>query len=132
MADKKLSEIVTYELERIAFEATVYSEATLTLQVQPLILLQLIAWRGVAHLDEHEILRVTDWSSHDPQLIEELSRILFTSFRRLLFGDQGHTDRPWVLRSVSAQATVEESGISVPDYSEIKKRGQVVERVRVL
>ena len=133
MADKKLSEIVTYELERIAFEGTVFSESTVTLKVHPLTFLQLIAWSGVAHLDEHEILRVVDWSSHDSQLIEELSRILFTSFPRLIFGEEEHTDGPWVLRSVSTQATVEEGGIiRLPEHSEIKKRGHVVERVRVL
>jgi|GEM_PF-4669680 hypothetical protein len=54
MADKTLSEIVAYELERIAFEGAVFSEATVTLQIHPLTFLQLIAWSGVAYLDEHE------------------------------------------------------------------------------
>lgn len=132
MVNKKVSEIVTYELEQIAFEGHVFSEATVTLQIHPLTFLQVIAWRGVAYLDEHEVLRVVDWSAHDPQLIEELSQILFTSFRGLIFGKQEHPDGPWVLRSVSGQATVEESGIYVPDYSEIKKRGQVIERLKLL
>jgi len=43
MADKTLSEIVAYELERIAFEGAVFSEATVTLQIHPLTFLQLIA-----------------------------------------------------------------------------------------
>lgn len=134
MAEKKLSEIVTYELERIAFEGVVFSDATVTLQIHPVTFLQLIAWRGVAHLDEHEILRVVDWSNHDRQLIEELSKILFTSFPRLIFGEEEHTDSPWVLRSVSTQAQVkvEEPGIRLPEHSEIKKRDQVIERLKVL
>lgn len=133
MADKKLSEILAYEVERIAFAGTVYSEATLTLQIHPLTFLQLLAWRGVAHIGEHEILRVVDWDSYDSQLIEELSRILFTSFARLIFGEQEHTGGPWVLRNVSTQAKVEEGGIiRLPEHSEIKKRGRVVERVKVL
>ena len=72
MADKTLSEIVAYELERIAFEGAVFSEATVTLQVHPLTFLQLIAWSGVAYLDEHEILRIVDWRCTVMSVSEDL------------------------------------------------------------
>lgn len=107
-----------------------YTETQVILRVDPALIVQMLAWDGVAHVPDGGFIHVTDWKDQPKEVMRELKHTLFISYPSIVSGKtKPNAEGYYELSCVSTTATVQQEGIHVPDHGEVLKNRSNV-RVR--
>jgi len=107
-----------------------YTETQVVLRVDPALIVQMLAWDGVAHLPDRGFIHITDWKDQPKEVMRELKHTLFISYPSIVSGKKKpNAEGYYELSCVSSTATVQQGGICVPDHQEVLKNRSNV-RVR--
>ena len=100
-----------------------FTETKLFLRVEPSLVIQMLAWDGVAHLHDGNVIHVTDWNQLSKDAIWELKNTLFTTYPGIISGkNKRNRDGSYELTGISTTATVEDGGmITLPDHDQVLK-----------
>ncbi len=123
----KLSELAVYSAKKFTSDAGDFVEESLKTAVHPDILIQMFAWDGVAFLGDYPE-RIVDWDEIKDDIKGKLNSLLLSSYSSIINGkNPPDSNGNYTLTTVLFESTVEGSGVSIPDYNELKKISTEVE-----
>jgi hypothetical protein len=125
----KLTEIAVYSAKKYTSEAGDFLEETLKTAAHPDILIQMFAWDGVVFLDDYPE-KIEDWDNIKDDIKGKLNRLLLSTYGSIKNGknppdSNGH----YTLTNVLFNSIVEDGGVSIPDYDELKRISTAVETI---
>lgn len=125
--------IASFEIETYSCPTHQFTEYTLRTKCDPRILVQLLAFNGLAWKNDGEHLHVTDWETLPKDVLDDIRQIAHTSFNGVLSGrNKRETDGSYILKSVSCAVTVTDGQISIPNNKVVKARATDLKRRTVL
>ena len=129
-----LTKLLNLTVERFSADEHEFSEYILRVKCDPSVVIQLLAFKGMACTDAGESIHVTDWNTISPAVIEEVARTLMTSYGGFLTGKiRRQKDGSYLVKSVSVMATVEEDGtVGIPDPLEARKKARRIKKTVLL
>ena len=119
-----LKELAKFSVNKFVAEGYEFTEEKIHVIEHPSILIQCLAWNGVAYREDGSLVRVKGWESLPDHVLGQLGAVLLTTYQSVLNGkNRPNEDGSYDLLSVSGTSKVEEGGlVSVPDYEQAKKR----------
>lgn len=111
-----------------------FTETSLLLRVDPSLVVQMLAWDGVAYLRDGNLVHVTDWGQVPNDVMREIKGTLLTTYPGILSGKtQPNKEGFYQLTEISTTATVQ-SGVMIglPDHEQVlKNRRNIKVRHRI-
>jgi hypothetical protein len=99
-----------------------YAEYTVQIRCSPDILLQILAFKGVAQNEDGPFLQISDWDNLPPQVLEEIRQALFISYSQFLNGKKDpEKDGSYILKSLVAAVKVKGGIISMHSHEDRRK-----------
>ena len=121
---KTLKDVISLTITTYSAFGNDFTETELILRLEPSLVIQMLAWDGVAHLTDGSIIHVTDWNQVPNDIMLELKSTLFTTYPGILSGKiRPNKEGFYQLTGISATATVESGGvINLPDHEQVLKK----------
>jgi len=92
-----------------------FTETSLLLRVDPSLVVQMLAWDGVAYLRDGNLVHVTDWGQVPNDVMREIKSALLTTYPGILSGKtQPNKEGFYQLTGISTTTTVQSGGMIFP------------------
>lgn len=130
----RLTDLLNLTVESFLASGYEFSEYTLRVRCDPSIVIQLLAFKGMAYDNAGEPIHVIDWKTISTEVIDEVGRTLITSYGSFLVGRiRNEEDGSYLFRSGKVIASVQADGsIAIPDPREARKRARHVRETVLL
>jgi hypothetical protein len=118
---KSIKDVISLTITTYSAFGHDFTETELLLRLEPSLVIQMLAWDGVAHLTDGSVIHVTDWNQVPNDIIRELKSTLFTTYPGILSGKiRPNKDGFYQLTGISTTATVESGGaIQLPNHEQV-------------